>query len=336
MEPNNNKSITAKFFFLSLSSLIALIASVSAFLTLAFQILNKKFPDVLNSAFTHGYNTYDFEGIRGALALLIIVFPIYLALTYFWSKAIKQNLTHADDIVRKWMIYLVLFLSGIVLVVDLVTLVKYFVAGEITTRFILKVLVTILAAGLVGKYYLSLIGVIKIRPRLLKIFPIISSLLILLLIIFSFMTIGSPKEQRDFRLDQRRVENLESIQYQVINYWQQKGKIPESLNELADPISSFMIPVDPEGRLYEYKKTGDMSFELCATFSRAIPKGWQENGYGTIRPMMGGFGKATDIAVSYPYPGGKADSWDHEAGRTCFARTIDKDLYPVYPKDQRF
>ena len=43
-----------------------------------------------------------------------------------------------------------------------------------------------------------------------------------------------------------------------------------------------------------------------------------------------------DVATSsYPYPGGVNESWDHQAGRTCFERTIDKDIYPPYPKPLR-
>ena len=40
--------------------------------------------------------------------------------------------------------------------------------------------------------------------------------------------------------------------------------------------------------------------------------------------------------TSYPYPGaGINESWDHQEGRTCFSRTIDKDIYPPYPKPLR-
>ena len=37
-----------------------------------------------------------------------------------------------------------------------------------------------------------------------------------------------------------------------------------------------------------------------------------------------------------PYGGaGTNESWDHSEGRTCFSRTIDKDIYPPYPKALR-
>jgi hypothetical protein len=43
---------------------------------------------------------------------------------------------------------------------------------------------------------------------------------------------GSPNSQRLFRLDQKRIVDLQNIQYQVINYWQQKEKLPEEFKAL--------------------------------------------------------------------------------------------------------
>ena len=149
---------------------------------------------------------------------------------------------------------------------------------------------------------------------------------------------GSPAKQRSLRLDDRRVNDLQSIQYQVINYWQQKEKLPATLNDLVNPLTGYSLPVEPEfekGNVYEYAVKGPLKFELCATFSQPMPKGWREYNYGGVSPMMPYYEK--DISVSsYPYPnGGANESWTHEVGRTCFLRTIDKDIYPPFPKSVR-
>lgn len=337
MEPTFKKaSLTPKFFFVSLGVIVTLITSVSSFLLLFFAALEKKFPDVLNSAYQYGYNTTTFDSIRGPLATLIIIFPVFFILAYFWKKQSKNELGHIDTIIHRWMIYLILFLASIVIIVDLVTLVRYFVAGEITSRFIYKVIGTLVVALIVGKYfYISEFWhgkeIIKKLNRIIN--PIASVILVVLLIVYSFIIMGSPAKQRLLRLDDRRVSDLQSIQYQVINYWQQKEKLPTSLSDISNPISSFSIPVDPEfekGKVYEYIPKDKLSFELCATFSLDMPKGWQEYNYGGgIMPMYAG----KDMSVSsYPYPGGTNESWDHKAGRTCFARTIDKDIYPPFKK----
>jgi len=338
MEPITKKaSLTPKFFFVSLGVIVTLITSVSSFLLLFFATLEKKFPDVLNSAYQYGYNTTTFDSIRGPLATLIIVFPVFLILAYFWVKQSKGELGHVDTIIHKWMIYLILFLAGIVIIVDLVTLVRYFVAGEITNRFIYKVIGTLVTALIVGKYfYISEFWhgkeIIKKLNKIIN--PIASVILVILVIVYSFIIMGSPAKQRALRFDERRVSDLQGLQSQIIYYWQQKEKLPTTLIELANPMSGYSLPVDPEfekGNQYEYIPKDKLSFELCATFSLDMPKGWQEYNYGGgIVPMNTG-GK--DIAVSsYPYPGGTNESWDHKVGRTCFTRTIDKDLYPPTKK----
>lgn len=331
MNQSTGHKLSPKFFFLSLGVLVTLIASVSSFLVLLFDTLNQKFPDALNAMYQYGYNTYAFEGIRGAIATLIIVFPVYLVLSYFWRKASQNELLTWDVTIRKWMIYLILFVASVVIIVDLVTLVRYFVSGEITIRFVMKVLGALVVAALVGSYYMYEMKQPEKHAKVMPwVYGILGSLVVLTVVVWSFTVIGSPKTQRALRFDQQRLNDLQSLQGNLINFWQQKQKLPETLAELANPTSYYVIPVEPEGRVYEYKKTGDKSFELCATFTLPMPEGWQEYG-GSGYPLPAG---VRDVAVAYPYPGGANDSWDHQAGRTCYERTIDPDVYPPYPKAQ--
>ena len=337
METTTQKpSLTPGFFFISLGVIVSLITSVSSFLVLYFETLNKKLPDALNATYQYGYNTYNFETIRATLATLIIFFPVFLVLSYFWRKLSKAELGAKDNIIFKWMIYLIIFIASLVVIIDLITLVRYFVSGEITNRFAFKILGTAVIACLVGfNYFFELRNHEQkdLKTKMPIIYFSISIILFLGLIVWSFIIMGSPKEQRAWRLDNRRVSDLQNIQYQVINYWQQKEKLPVSLVELSNPLTGSYLPIDPEfekGINYEYIQKDKMSFELCATFTAKMPKGWQEYNYGGVMPMYKG---ATDIAVSsVPYPSGMNDSWDHEIGRTCFTRTIDKDLYPPFPK----
>lgn len=335
-----NTRMTPKFFFLSLGVLIGLITTVTSFLNLAFETLNFRFPDVLNASYQSGYFSYNYDGARMAIATLIIFFPIFLVLMKFWKKTILDGLSNADSVIRKWLIYIILFLSAIVTAIDLVTLVRYFVAGEITTRFVLKVFVALLIAAGVGIYYiLELRGQEKVWGFKVNTLALLKSIfIVLLLIIWSFTIIGTPNQQRTWRLDDKRVQDLQNIQYQIINYWQQKEKLPAKVTDVSNSLTGYSLPVDPEFQkrnIYEYKTTGALSFELCATFSAPIPKGWVESSSGGVAPMSVSVSDVGTTSVAYPYPGpgyGSNDSWDHQSGRTCFARTIDKDIYPPFPK----
>lgn len=339
MESTNaqGQKLSPKFFFLSLFILVWLITTVTSFLNLVFGILNKKFPDILNATYSYGYDTYELAGVRGALATLIVVFPIFLTVSYFWTKLAAEKLGRVDLTIKKWMLYLIVFLASIAITVDLITLVRYFVEGEITTRFILKVAVTLVVALLVGLYYLFELRGEKDKKPVRVIFAAAASLFAAVAIVYGFMTIGSPAKQRLLRFDERRIQDLQSIQGQIVMYWQQKEALPESLPDLADPLVGYTVPPDPEfesGKLYEYYVKGDLTFELCATFALPMPKGWKEySGGGEPVPLVYP-GRDVEISYSYPGPVRTNGSWDHEAGRACFERTIDTDIFQPFSKMQ--
>lgn len=334
--------VTPRFFFISLGVIVTLITSVVSFLVLLFESLNKKFPDALNSIYQYGYNSYNYETIRASLATLIIFFPVFIFISYLWIKESRAGIGDKNMTIRKWMIYLILFLASLAIVIDLVTLVRYFISGEITSRFIYKVSGTLVVAFLVDFYYSLKMRNVNFNSEKSKrwglVCAILSIIFFFVLIVWSFSVMGSPAKQRAWRLDDKRTNDLQSIQYQVINYWQQKEKLPDSLAELSNPMTGFSLPVDPEfekGKIYEYIPSlnkDQLSFELCATFTADMPKGWQENSYGGVMPMIAYDRKEMSTTSAYPYPGGVNNSWDHKSGRTCFTRTIDKDIYPVFKK----
>lgn len=334
--PAARPKFSLSFFFLSLGTLISLTTAVVSFLNLVFGTLDKRLPDPLYGTYQYGYNTYDYEGIRMALATLIIFFPVFLVVSHFWKKASRRGLGSADALVRRWLIYIVLFASSLTVAIDLVTLVRYFVSGEITARFIWKVAATLLVMVFVGWYYLfELRGREKFLGMRIGWWPgVKASVLTAALIIWSFSVIGTPGMQRMWQLDSRRTSDLQGIQWQVISYWQQKEKLPASLADLQNPLSGYSLPVDPEfdkGKTYEYVPTGEKSFQLCATFSAPMPQGWVENG-GPIAVPIAYQGGTVSSSPAMPPGSGMNESWDHQAGHTCFDRTIDPDLYPPYPK----
>ena len=152
-----------------------------------------------------------------------------------------------------------------------------------------------------------------------RVFRGLSILVVLGAIVWSFFVMGSPKTARDLRFDERRVSDLQNIQYQVINFWQYKHKLPMTLDELADPLSGQIIPTDPASReSYEYRTTSTLGFELCAVFAK------------TSKEALGGkYPRAAGSVPAMPYGiGGGESNWEHSVGRACFSRTIDPQLYP--------
>ncbi len=132
--------------------------------------------------------------------------------------------------------------------------------------------------------------------------------------------VGSPKEERLRRFDATRVNHLDMIQNEIVNFWTAKGHLPTELKELNDTLRGFSVPYDPQtGDQYEYTKKSETMFTLCATFGEA-----------TDQSSAAFYPKAAPVA---PYPYGStgpfvgASSFDHAAGRICFDRTIDRDFF---------
>ncbi|MDO8579572.1 MAG: DUF5671 domain-containing protein [bacterium] len=307
---------TPKDFFLYFAGFVTLYVSAISLVNLLFSIINKVFPDNLNNGY---YYDYYSTGMRLSIASLVIVFPIFLFLASYLNKYLLATPEKRDLAVRKWLTYLTLFVTGVAVVSDLVVLVNTFLGGEITTRFVLKVLAVLIVAGAIFAYYIYdlrknfAFGQIS-RTKLLV---TLSCVLVFGSLIAGFALIGSPMSARDRKFDERRVSDLQSIQWQIISYWQQKGEIPVDLDNLKNPISNSYTPTDPvTGEVYRYKATSDLSFQLCANFSSS-----NVNVTDPVndKPMPLGYGMADE-------------NWIHDAGETCFDRTIDIDLYPVRAK----
>lgn len=337
-EHNTTKQLTPRYFFLTLGMLISLVTISVAFINLIFATLDQAFPDVLNATYQYGYSSFNYDGIRTTLATVIIFFPLYIVLAHFWAKFSRENLTLHNQTLRKWALYLILFLVVLVVAVDLVTLVRYFISGELTTRFLLKVVsVLAITTTLFWYYFRELKADLGKVFKMDFIFPSIGFVFILAGIIYSFSVIGTPSSQRALRMDQKRIEDLQNIQSQVITYWQQREKLPLAFSDLIDPLNSWqVIPRDPEfqkGLNYEYSKIADLEFSLCATFSQPIPQGWQENG-GAYPQPIGMYTKdasVSSVGGSMPVSfGAQNENWSHGAGRTCFVRKIDKEIYPPF------
>jgi len=312
----DNRNVgTAKDFFMQLGAIVTFYASAIALITLLFEVINFAYPKVTN------YYQYYSPSISFQVATLIVAFPLFLLLSWLLQKSYASEPALRESLVRRWLAYITLFIAGGVVAGDLITVIYMFLDGqELTTSFLLKVLALLVIAGGIFLYYLREIRNV-IAPSERNIWRIVAVLIILVSIAAGFMIVGSPAEQRARRYDSQRVSDLQSIQWQIVNYFQQKGGLPGRLDDLVDPISGYIIPRDPKtDGFYEYvlKSQSTKAFELCATFDGE----GSGMGAGKIRPMVtSGLPEGSVIDRT-------SETWAHGAGRHCFERSIDPELYP--------
>lgn len=301
----NTKSNLPKDVFLHLLDIITFYLTVIGSIQLYLQYISLLFPDQLN---------FFYSGLAGAVrtssSILLIAFPVHMITAWLLGKDLKAMPEKREFKLRKWLTYLTLFVSAVTIIVDLIILVNHFLSGELTVRFLLKVLVVLMIAGAVFGYYVwDLRRKDKEASKLPKKLAYLVSALILASVIGGFFIVGTPAEQRRIKFDEQRVNDLQNIQSQIINYWMRKGVIPQKLEDLNDNISGFLVPTDPETKeSYDYNIKDALNFELCAIFQTSSK---DSRAKSSRAPFFDSF----------------QQNWDHEKGEKCFERTIDPEIY---------
>jgi hypothetical protein len=204
---------------------------------------------------------------------------------------------------------LTLFLAANLIIVDLVAIVYKFIDGEISARFFLKAASILIVSGPILIFYRGLYQRTEgPMPPAQRVLGYATAAAVAVAIIAAFFVAGSPHRERMAEFDRRKVQNLITIQEQVVSYWRRHKALPASLDDLSYALVGFTTPHDPQSNAaYGYRKTGTLSFELCADFN--LPA------------------KATEEEPGYMWFRGENRTFDHGAGHICFARTIDPSRY---------
>lgn len=301
---------TAKDFFLHLGLLVSLYSGVGFLLNLLFSVINSAYPGIDSYYYT--------PSMSFPVAALIILTPVLLVLGAFIAKSESADPAKKDIWVKRWSTYLTMFVTGAVIVGDLITVLYFFLDGkDITTAFLLKIVAVLVVLGSVFAYFWSnLNGSLTLTKR--KMWQVGAIAIVLVAIVLGFTVIGSPRTQRLLRYDGQKVADLQNIQGQVINYWQSKKTLPPNLESLKDSLSYFNLPVDPQSKeAYTYKLSEKAyTFELCATFNR-------DSRLASASPRIS----------NAMYVGIENENWTYKSGNFCFIRTLDPDRYPPFKSD---
>jgi hypothetical protein len=120
--------------------------------SLTFDFINRAFPDA--SQTVESFDEYSRQSIRWSISWLIVAFPVFLYLSWLTERDIDRDPMKRASKVRRWLTYLTLFTAACALLGDFTTLVYNLLGGELTIRFLLKVIAVALIAGTAFIYYL--------------------------------------------------------------------------------------------------------------------------------------------------------------------------------------
>jgi len=149
--PRRRPYLSAREAFMYLLTFLTLYISAISFGTMLFQFINRWLPDIVP------YGTYydgNIEAIRWSASALLIAYPLFLIMSWLLRREILKDPDKRASKIRKWLTYITLFVAAGVIIGDLITLVFNMLGGELTLRFILKVLTVGGIAGAIFGYYL--------------------------------------------------------------------------------------------------------------------------------------------------------------------------------------
>jgi len=291
--------------FLYLLSFATLATWASALGSMIFRFIEYWFPDAVVS-----FPVYHLRNaVMWQLASSAVAFPIFLVVMRTILNEARRQPERLESGVRKWLTYLSLLFTAGGVMGDLICFLNYFLTGEITLRVVLKSVRALVICGAIFVYYLGSLrwgkeNDLERARRQSFGFGGAAALVVVAAFCVGLGVAGGPSTQRHLEADQRRVRDLQAVVSAIHARFVANagsGMLPSSLGELVNHGIGGAQVRDPEsGEMYEYRRLGGGSYEVCAVFAA-----------GTERNAM---------------PGDAF--WEHGKGRTCFS--LNAEMWPAW------
>ena len=144
--PEPGSTTSARDTFLHVLTFAALYTWIIALIVLLFNFVNLAHPDPAQSASLYRIDLAH-SAIRQSLASIVVAFPVFLIL---WRGLLRKRAAHPEQApatVRRGLTYLSLFVGAVTLASDVIALIYYLFEGELTARFVLKVVALFVITG---------------------------------------------------------------------------------------------------------------------------------------------------------------------------------------------
>lgn len=283
-------------------SLVSLIFVAMPVGMIVFQMINKFIADAISS-----YNeTFSNDALRFAISSLVVSTPIFYVVNAQIFKSLRKGELDKDSAVRKWLIYLILFVSSVVMIGWLIGVINVYLSGGLTVKFILKFLTVFIIAGIIFSFYLYDVRREQVeggKDKVISIYFYSTLAIVIVVLVSAFLLIDTPSQVRDRNADRENISRLRDISYRIENYAKLHEKLPQSLEELAgedDFLDDKKIRHVMTNNKFEYRSKEKGKYELCAYF-RLSSEEMEDKGYYAN------------------------NNWWHKKGKHCFAKTVNFD-----------
>lgn len=115
---------------------------------IAFIWIDRLVPDATQGRFGNDYYSLAF-----GIARLLVAYPLYIWVMRNINRELALYREKHFSGVRKWLTYLTLLIVSLIAVGTVIAFLTSFLRGELTTRFVLKVIVVLVIDGGILRYY---------------------------------------------------------------------------------------------------------------------------------------------------------------------------------------
>lgn len=142
---------SARDALLHLLAFTALYASAISLILLFFAYIEFWFPDPAMRTATYVLEA-ALSRLRAQLATLLVAYPLFLLTWSYLLRDVHLAPEKAKSGVRRWLSFLSLFVGAVTIMTDVICVVYYLVEGDLTVRFLLKVLTLFVITGAIFLY----------------------------------------------------------------------------------------------------------------------------------------------------------------------------------------
>jgi len=150
--PRPKPYVSAREAFVYLVLFSTMYASAFSLGTLVFQFIDRAFPDAaVDPALALRMSR---QTIRWSVSWLLVTFPVFALVAWTTDRAVQGDPSRRLSKVGRWLTYATLFVGASILIGVATTTVYNLLGGELTTRFVLKVVTIGSITGSVFGYFL--------------------------------------------------------------------------------------------------------------------------------------------------------------------------------------
>ena len=142
---------SARDTFLHLLAFTALYTAVISLIVLLFAYIDLAFPDPVMRQSSWAMEE-GLSDIRATLAALIVSYPLFLLIWWYLLREIRTSPEIVKSGVRRWLSSLSLFVGAVTIMADVICVVFRLVEGDLTLRFLFKVVALLIVTGAIFVY----------------------------------------------------------------------------------------------------------------------------------------------------------------------------------------